>query len=135
MNAPKLNSPARALLACATALAVGAVAAGQLSAGLTVKVKLVRSSGACGAAGGPAVHVRCGRPPAAQPGRPGSPPVVPGGPLLPDAGQVPYQRVGTIDAGGVATQPLPLYSDGTKITSWRVVTLDNARYVELTIAW
>ena len=28
---------------------------------------------------------------------------------------------------------MPVYSDGTKISSWRVVQLDNARYLELTI--
>ena len=135
MKVSVLKPSARALLACVAALAVGAGMAAPLSAGLTVKVKLVRSSGACGAAAAPAVHVRCERPPASKPGQPSTPSTEPGGPLLPDAGQVPYQRVGTIDAAGVAPQPLPVYSDGTKITSWRVVTLDNARYVELTIAW
>ncbi|RYF15886.1 MAG: hypothetical protein EOO30_12980 [Comamonadaceae bacterium] len=148
MNATALKSFARAKLACLAALAAlaaGTVVAGQLSAGVTVKVKLVASSGACGAMSTPpAVHVGCQppgtpRPPHATPlpppanGPAGKP--TEGGPLLPDAGAVPYQRVGTIRETGVAPQPLPVYSDGTKITSWRVVTLDNARYVELTIAW
>lgn len=102
------------------ALALGA-AGGPLSTNVTVKVKLRSSSGACGAvATTPAVQVACQRP---------------GGPLLPGAGTVPYRRVGMIAGHGVASEPLPVYSDGTKITSWRVVTLDNARYVELTIAW
>lgn len=98
-----------------------AAAGGPLSTNVTVKVKLLSSSGACGAvATTPAVQVACQR---AR------------GPLLPGPGAVPYQRVGMIADHAVASEPLPVYSDGTKITSWRVVTLDNARYVELTIAW
>ncbi len=110
------------LLAGAMLASVALVATGNpLSVPVTVKVRLLPSSGACGAvAAAPRVEVSCVRP---------------GGPLLPDAGVVPYRRVGTIRAFDVAADPLPVYSDGTKITSWRVVTLDNARYVELTIAW
>lgn len=138
MKAQVLKSLARAKFACLAAFAAGAVVAGQLSADVIVKVRLVRSSGACGVVAAPALHVACEQPPGARPPQPlppKAPASLPGGPLLPDAGAVPYQRVGTIQAAGVALQPLPLYSDGTKITSWRVVTLDNARYVELTIAW
>jgi hypothetical protein len=116
-----VKAQARARLACVAMLAAGAAAAGPLSTDVTVKVKLVSSSGACGAvASEPAVSIACQRPK---------------GPLLPEAGAVPYQRVGTISARGVVAEPLLVYSDGTKITSWRVVTLDNAHYVELTIAW
>lgn len=115
-----MKSLARVKLACLATLAAGVVVAGQVSTDVTVRVKLVRSSGACGAVAGTAVEVAC------QP---------PGGPLLPAAGAVPYQRVGTIRAAGVVPEPVAVYSDGTKINSWRVVTLDNARYVELTIAW
>ena len=141
MNALALKFLARAKLACLAMVATGAVVAGQLATDVTVKAKLVRSSGACGAvATPPAVQVGCQPPGTVRPPvdahvpDPVAPPQA-GGPLLPDAGAVPYQRVGTIRAEGVALQPLPVYSDGTKITSWRVVTLDNARYVELTIAW
>lgn len=112
---------------CLATLACAGAAANSLSADVQVRVKLVTSSGVCGAAatdpaGDLAVQVSC------HPPR---------GPLLPDPGDVPYKRVGTVDAAGVgvATEPLSLYSAGTKITSWRIVQLDNARYLELTIAW
>lgn len=110
------------LLAGAVLASAALVATGNpISVAVAVKVRLLPSSGACGAVTeGPGVEVSCVRP---------------GGPLLPDAGVVPYRRVGTIQVLDVAPEPLALYSDGTKITSWRVVTLDNARYVELTIAW
>lgn len=132
-----------ASLACAALVAAGPVRAGPVSAEVRVKVKFVSSSGACGArTTPPAVTVGCHPPHRPTPAKPPQAPVADApqipdarGPLLPDAGAVPYERVGTIHAMGVAPQPLPLYSDGTKITSWRVVTLDNARYVELTIAW
>jgi len=120
MNVSTIRKLARAKFALAGLLAAGAVFAGQLSANVEVKVKLISSSGVCGAANNARVEVAC------QHRR---------GPLLPDAGEVPYRRVGMIWADGVATEPLPFYSDGTGITSWRVVTLDNGRYVELTIAW
>ena len=95
--------------------------AGGLSLAVTVSVTVVPSSGACEAvATTPGVEVSC---------------LGPRGPLVPQPGDVAFQRVGTIPVDGVAQEPLPLYSDGTKITSWRMVTLDNARYVELTIAW
>ena len=42
--------------------------------------------------------------------------------------------MGVIPAA-VAGEPLPIYGSGVKITSWRIVQLDNAKYVELTIAW
>lgn len=123
MNTRLLKSLLRAKLALAALVAAGAVLAGSFATEVKVKVKLVKSSGACVAViSEPAVQVQCQRP---------------GGPLLPEAGTVPYQRAGTIEATGLvgATEALPVYSDGTKITSWRVVQLDNARYLELTIAW
>lgn len=109
-------------LAAATLVAVHpALMASGLSTGVTVSVTLVPSSGACEAvATVPGVEVSC---------------LGPRGPLVPQPGDVAFQRVGTIPVNDVVQEPLPLYSDGTKITSWRVVTLDNARYVELTIAW
>lgn len=121
MQLNPLNALARATLAVAALMAAGAAIAAPLSADVAVKVKLVSSSGACGAVTNqPAVAIACQRPK---------------GPLLPEVGSVPYHRVGTIDTRGVVSEPLAVYSDGTKITSWRVVTLDNAHYVELTIAW
>ena len=111
------------VLALAALVALPGAARAQLSANVSVKVRLHSTSGVCEAvAQTPRVEVSCQAP-------------MPKGPLLPHAGAVPFQRVGMIRAQSVATEPLPVYSDGTKITSWRVVTLDNARYVELTIAW
>lgn len=119
------------VLACLALLASLPAAAGnQLSANVAVKVRLVSSSGTCGAVSRqPDLSVSCRTPP---------------GPLLPVAGAVPLQRVpaagptlqpmGVIPAA-VVGEPLPIYGDGVKITSWRIVQLDNAKYVELTIAW
>ena len=120
MDLSTVRRLARAPLVAATLVATGALPAGQLSTNVAVKVRLISSSGVCAAATSERVEVSC------QPPR---------GPLLPDAGDVPYRRVGMIWSEGVVAQPLPIYSDGTKVTSWRVVTLDNGRYVELTIAW
>ena len=111
----------RRLAGAGVLAAAGVAPAGTLGTGVTVSVRFVPSSGVCEVA--PAelgVEVACNPP---------------GGPLLPAPGDVAYRRVGTIPAGPVVPEPLPVYSDGTKITSWRVVTLDNSRYVELTIAW
>jgi hypothetical protein len=130
----RLAPLARAALFAAALAATGMASAGPLSANVTVRVKLATSSGFCGAiAAAPGVEVSCVRP--AAPAQPAILAPLTGGPLLPDPGAVPYQRVGTIAMGPIAEDLLPVYSDGTKITSWRVVTLDNARYVELTIAW
>lgn len=118
-----LAARTRTVLCCTVLAMAGAAAAGSLSADVQVTVKLVSGSGACGAvATEPVVQVAC---------------VQPGGPLLPEPGAVPYQRAGLVQAlrVGAAQEPLPVYSDGTKISSWRVVQLDNARYIELTIAW
>jgi hypothetical protein len=114
-----VRSIARVLAAaCAATLAVaGAAAANSLSADVQVKVKLVTSSGICGAiAGDPAVQVSC-HPPERAP--------------VTVAGFVPSPRAITAGEGlGVAKERLPV-----KISSWRIVQLDNARYLELTIAW
>lgn len=127
MKAIGVKKVAMAALAAGVIACMAGAAAGQLGVDVTVRARLVTSSGACEAtAAAPAVGVTCQQ----QLPAPG-----PGGPLLPHAGDVPYQRVGTIEGLGVVAQPLPVYSDGTKIASWRVVTFDNARYVELTIAW
>lgn len=114
----------RPLLATLATLGLGAAAAvdaGQLAADVAVKVRLITSSGVCGVLDRPErLGVSCGPS---------------GGPLVPQPGSVPYQRVGTIQAPGVVPQPLALYSDGVKISSWRIVRLDNAEYLELTVAW
>lgn len=106
-------------LACAATFAVaGVAAANTLSADVQVKVNLVTSSGVCGAmAGDPGVQVSC-HPPE------GAPVTV--------AGSVPYpSTIAAGDAGvGVAKERLP-----ANISSWRIVQLDNASYLELTIAW
>lgn len=123
MNAPVRKGfvGGQILLLAAALTAAAAAAAGSLSADVLVRVRLLTSSGACAAfAGDPGLEVACRQA---------------GGPWLPDAGDVTFRRVGTIPSGPVVPEPLPLYTDGTKITSWRVVTLDNRRYVELTIAW
>ena len=120
----------RMQLAVAALLAAAAALAGpHASTPVLVKVQLATSSGACAAiASQPAVQVAC---------------TPAGGPLLPLAGEVPWRRAASLATAGLpvaavvadAAEPLPVYSDGTKIASWRVVQLDNARYLELTIAW
>ena len=129
MSASFPSSLARVQFALAGLLVAGAAAAGPVSTNVTVKVKYVTSSGVCGAfATQPAVQVACTH----------------GGPLLPVPGQIPYQRATSVPSAALldvavlpqgALESLPVYSDGTKISSWRVVQLDNARYLELTIAW
>lgn len=129
MSASFPSSLARVQFALAALLFTGAAAAGPVSTSVTVKVKYVTSSGACAAfASQPAVQVACTQ----------------GGPLLPVVGRVPYERATSVPSAALldaavlpqaASESLPVYSDGTKISSWRVVQLDNARYLELTIAW
>ena len=118
--APSFGALKRALTA---ALVAGAAAAqaGQLSANVAVTVRFLSSSGACGALGqGTQVNVAC---------------TPAGGVLLPQPGAFAYQRVGTIHSPGFVAQPLPVFSDGVRIASWRVVHLDSAEYLELTVAW
>lgn len=123
-----VRNVARLVACCLFLCCTWPVQGGQVSANVEVRVKLISSSGTCGAGvSGNGVGVICRNVPS-------------GGPLLPMVGAVPFQRVGAIqlqgfELPGVAAEPLPLYSDGVKITSWRIVTLDNAKYVELTIAW
>jgi hypothetical protein len=97
--------------------------AGPHSLAVAVRVTLVSTSGVCGVlTGTPAVGVTCAQ---------GAHMLIGGGAA---ATGLLLQQVGIIQ-GGVVAEPLQLYSDGTKITSWRIVQLDNADYVELTIAW
>ena len=131
MSRSTLTRALHGVAAClALAAALPAAAGNQLSANVAVKVRLVTTSGTCGAvARQPDLAVACRTTP---------------GPLLPAPGAVPLQRVpaappamqamGVIPAA-VAGEPLPIYGEGVKITSWRIVQLDNAKYVELTIAW
>ena len=123
----KAKAASRVLRAALTAIAVAMLApaqAGPHSLAATIKVSLVSSSGVCGVlTGTPAVGVTCGH---------GAQTLIGGG--LGAAGLLMLQ-VGTIQGSGFVSEPLQLYSDGTKISSWRIVKLDNADYVELTIAW
>jgi hypothetical protein len=125
-------------MGCACCAVAGVAAAGVLTTDVQVKVRLVSSSGTCGTvASAPTVQVTC-QPSGSQSGEGQSAEApLPRGPLLPDPGEVPYQRAGAVQVAaiGVAKEPLEVYSVGTKITSWRIVQLDNARYLELTIAW
>lgn len=126
-----LTRAAHGALACAALIAtLPAAAVNQLSAAVAVKVRLVSSSGTCGAVSrDPELAVTCR---------------APAGPLLPAPGSVTLRRIPTaapelqpmgVIPAAVAGEPLPIYGDGVKITSWRIVQLDNAKYVELTIAW
>lgn len=135
MNRGALRSLAHAKLGFAALVTAGAVAGQSLSADIGLQVNLVTSSGTCEA--DPALlQATCHAPTPAEPEEERES-AFPGGPLLPEAGAVPYQRAGTIRAlrVGAATQPAAAQGDGTKVTSWRVVELDNGRYIELTIAW
>jgi hypothetical protein len=112
---------ARTVMLGLVTLALAPAQALQFNGAVQVSVKLASSSGICGVrTGTPSVGVHCGN---------GEHTVL----MAPGASA--YQRVGTIPAFGVVTEPLPVYSDGVKITSWRIVKLDNADYVELTVAW
>jgi hypothetical protein len=114
----------RAALATITAALMVPAQAGPHSVAVTVKVTMVSTSGVCGVlTGTPAVGVTCGH---------GAQTLIGGGA---GAAGVLLQQVGMIQGVGIVAEPLQLYSDGTKISSWRIVKLDNADYVELTIAW
>lgn len=111
----------RSSLALLAAAGIAVADAGQMAAEVAVQVRLVTSSGACGVVDHPAqLGVTC---------------APPGGPLLPEPGAVPYHRVGSLPGAGVVSAPLPSNGDGVKVTSWRIVRLDNAEYLELTVAW
>jgi hypothetical protein len=121
-----MDGIARPFLLCAALVSVAGSGlveadAGPLATNVAVKVEIASSSGVCGVRTGTLVAgVTCG--PMAQ--------TVVGGP-----GSVSFQRIGIVPGSGVAREPLPLYADSTKFTSWRIVQLNNADYVELTIVW
>lgn len=56
------------------------------------------------------------------------------GPALPEV-EPPMRRVGTLPASVTGHAPLAVYSGGANVSSWRVVSIDNAEHVELTISW
>lgn len=114
---------------------LGIAHSGQGTAEVGVKVRLVTSSGACGLTDSSAgVGVKCLAPAGTlAPAPEAAPP--PAGPLVPAPGAVPYQRVGAVQPVRVVSAPTPVHSDGTNVTSWRVVRLDNVEYLELTLAW
>lgn len=112
----------RAALAAIAAAMLVPAQAGPQSIAVTIKVAMVSASGVCGVlTGTPAVGVTCGQ---------GAYTLIGGA----GAAWILQQQISIIQ-GGIVAEPLQLYSDGTKITGWRIVKLDNADYVELTIAW
>lgn len=140
---------ARRAAAALIGLATLAAYAGSISQPLIVKVNLVSSSGTCTLTGGPqAVGVACGGG-GAIPGMPDAPgmppPAIQPAPVVqtpPSAGQIAsfaggsrFQPVTTFPAAVGIPGPLTVYSGGVNISGWRVVSLDNEKYVELTIAW
>jgi hypothetical protein len=83
---------------------------------VTVKVNLVTSSGPCsGVTGAGVVGVTCPR-----------------GGALASGDMFRGLPIGYVP---VTDSPAGVYSDGVKVSSWRIVKLDNADYVELTITW
>jgi hypothetical protein len=104
-------------------MALGPAQAGPNTIAVSVKVTMVSASGVCGVlTDTPTVGITCGH---------GAHTLIGGA----GATGILLQQIGIIQAAGIVAEPLQLYSDGTKITSWRIVKLDNADYVELTIAW
>jgi hypothetical protein len=124
MKGKAASRQVRAALGAILAAMLVPAQAGPQSFTVSVKVTLVSTSGVCGVlTGTPAVGVTCGH---------GAQTMIGGA----GAAAVMLQQIGTIQGmGGFVAEPLQLYSDGTKISSWRIVKLDNADYVELTIAW
>lgn len=56
------------------------------------------------------------------------------GPALPQV-EPPFRKVGVLPASATGDTPLAVYSGGANVSSWRVVSIDNAEHVELTISW
>lgn len=137
---------AQAVALVAMPILVGSAQAG--SASLNLIVSVVVSSGVCGTSvTGRAVSVSCGSYASL--------------PLLPPVGGIAPTRqqafagatVGSSDDGSAATgesrlrqvgvlpgwvtgnSPMAVYSGGANLSSWRVVSNDNAQHVELTISW
>jgi hypothetical protein len=50
----------------------------------------------------------------------------------PDHGR---QQVAVLPSSVTGRSPLPVFSGGANVSSWRVVSIDNAQHVELTISW
>jgi hypothetical protein len=128
--------------------------AGQTSLNVIVKATLIPSSGVCNTVnGGAAVGVTCGGgSPIPTPPAPGPSPGVPAAPAPSPGAAAPSLQVIPVGftSSNAGTHPedlryvgrvaLPgagfaLYSASAEITSWRLVSLDNGNYVELTIAW
>lgn len=55
--------------------------------------------------------------------------------LLQDPDQRALRQVGILPAWATGHSPMAVYSEGANLSSWRVVSNDNARHVELTISW
>lgn len=45
------------------------------------------------------------------------------------------RQIGVLPASVTGDTPLAVYSGGANVSSWRVVSIDNAEHVELTISW
>lgn len=56
------------------------------------------------------------------------------GPTLPPVEHA-FRKVGVLPASVTGDTPLAVYSGGANVSSWRVVSIDNAEHVELTISW
>jgi hypothetical protein len=56
-----------------------------------------------------------------------------GEPAAPDAPAL--RQVGVLPAWATGNSPMAVYSGGANLSSWRVVSNDNAQRVELTISW
>ena len=82
-----------------------------------------------------------GLPPTGDPARPDDP----GSARVPDGDSDPelpsalpdraLRQVGVLPAWATGHSPMALYSSGANVSSWRVVSNDNAQHVELTISW
>jgi hypothetical protein len=120
MNIGSSKGVAQVVLVALAVIALLDANSEQLTTAVNVKVQMASSSGVCSLlTGTPELAVICGT------GK-GSVVTRPGGAIM--------QRVATIPSLSVGSEPVPLYSD-VKISSWRIVKLDNSDYVELTVAW
>lgn len=52
-----------------------------------------------------------------------------------ESGDRALQQVGVLPGWATGHSPMAVYSNGANLSSWRVVSNDNAQHVELTISW
>lgn len=143
-------------LALLLTVAAGSAMAAQLAVRVALSVRFVPTSGACGAQQAQSgFEVQCGRPVVVSPGGGGSPQsglfpgsqggsggigagAGPGGGGLGTAGS--ETVAGTDATGAIVPDALTARANmrshnAGEISSWRLVSLHNGAYVELTIAW